>query len=533
MNRERSADAIYRSPRAGLTIPAVALTEFVLAKRGAEREQTALVDTVGGATYTYAALEERVRRTAGGLAARGFRRGDVLALWAPNSIDYPVLFHAAALAGGATTTINPLYTAREAARQIADSGARVLVTSPALAPAAREAVREAPVEQRYVFGACADVPDVAELAQAPPLAAQVAVDAHTDVVALPYSSGTTGLPKGVMLTHRNLVANVLQLGTSGHFSAGDRYLCVLPMFHIYGLVAITNVALHLGATLYVAPKYELTSLLATLASARITVAHLVPPIVLQLSKHPDVVRGAFPHLRTIFSGAAPLSPPVIDACRERIGVDVIQGYGMTEASPTTHVSPVERELQCVGSVGSLAANTECRIVDPESGRDVERGARGEIWVRGPQVMRGYLNQPEATRATVDEEGWLHTGDIGLVDEREQLHVVDRLKELIKYKGFQIAPAELEAVLVAHPAVADAAVIPVADDEAGEVPKAFVVRRAPIEASELLAFVASHVAPHKKLRALEFVEVIPRSPSGKILRRVLVAAERARGLGPAS
>ena len=531
MNDGRGAEVILRSPRAELAIPDVALTEFAVVKRGVQRDALALVDTVSGAAYTYAELEERVRRTAGGLVARGFRRGDVLALYAPNSIDYPVLFHAAALAGGATTTINPLYTPHEAARQLADSRARVLVTTPALADAARAAVQAAPVEQLYTFGPGAGLPDVAELRAAPPLAAQVPVDPRADVVALPYSSGTTGLPKGVQLTHTNLVANVLQLGTSGHFVADDRYVCVLPMFHIYGLVAITNVALHLGATVHVAPKFELESLLATLKNARITVAHLVPPIVLQLAKRADVTRDSFPHLRTIFSGAAPLSEAVVEACRTRLGVNVIQGYGMTESSPTTHVSPHAPELQRAGSVGALVANTECRLVDPETRRDVARGERGEIWVRGPQVMKGYLNEPDATRATVDVEGWLHTGDIGLVDDAEQLFVVDRLKELIKYKGFQIAPAELEAVLVAHPAVADAAVIPLADEHAGEVPQAFVVRKAAIEVEELLAYVASRVAPHKKLRALTFVDAIPRSASGKILRRVIAAAERTRRAGP--
>jgi len=522
---------IYQSARPAIELPDVTLTDFVLTKTGALRDKPALVDAASGRALSFGALEERVRATARGLAELGFGPGDVLALHSPNALEYAVAFHAAALAGGATTTINPAYTAEEVAQQLRDSGARLLVTAPELVERARAAAASAGITQLYALGDGGGLPALASLARAGGFE-QVPVDARQALVALPYSSGTTGLPKGVMLTHRNLVANALQLGGSGHFQQGDVFVCVLPMFHIYGLAAILNLGLQLGATIHVVARFEFEALLRTLQDARVTLAHLVPPILIQLAKHPAVERYDLSKLRAIFSGAAPLSREITAACEQRLNLRILQGYGLTESSPATHVTPLDAARARPGTVGELLAGTECRLVDPQTGSDAARGQPGEIWVRGPQVMRGYLGCPEATRATVDAEGWLRTGDIGTVeagtgDGPEQFAIVDRLKELIKYKGFQVAPAELEAVLLGHASVADAAVIPLADDEAGEVPKAFVVRKGPVGEAELLAYVAERVAPHKKLRALEFVDQIPKSPSGKILRRVLVERERAR------
>ncbi|MBI5362281.1 MAG: AMP-binding protein [Planctomycetes bacterium] len=516
---------IHRSQRPSIELSGVALGELVLRKTGVLRSKPALVDAASGRSVTFDELDELVGRCAAGLHAHGFRREDVLALYAPNAIEFVIAFHAAARLGGATTTINPLATGDEALRQLVDSRARVLVAGEAQHERVVPLLPSTSVQRAFVLGASADAPSFTTLLGHGVRREQEDVDPARDVVALPYSSGTTGLPKGVMLTHANLSANVLQLAGTGQFLRDDVELCVLPMFHIYGLVAILNLNLHLGATVVILPRFDLEGLLATLRDRRVTVAPLVPPIVLQLVKHPQLARGALPALRTIMSGAAPLSAELTTACEERLGVRVIQGYGMTESSPATHVTPLVGSV--AGSAGALVGSTEMRLVDPEAGLDAGPGATGEVWVRGPQVMRGYLNQPEATRATVDAERWLHTGDLGRVDANGQLFVVDRLKELIKYKGFPVAPAELEAVLVAHPAVLDAAVIPVPDDEAGEVPKAFVVRRAPVDAADLLAFVAERVAPYKRVAVVEFVDAIPKSPSGKILRRVLVEAERAR------
>jgi len=256
----------------------------------------------------------------------------------------------------------------------------------------------------------------------------------------------------------------------------------------------------------------------------------VPPIALALAKHPAVEKYDLSRMRTLFSGAAPLGEAVTRACKERLGCVVMQGYGLTETSPVTHVSPVDPDRIKAGAVGPPIPNTECKIVDLVNGRPVGAGELGEICMRGPQVMKGYLNKPEATAAMIDAEGWLHSGDIGYADADGYLHVVDRVKELIKYKGMQVAPAEIEAVLLSHPAVADAAVVPSPDDEAGEVPKAFLVLKGEATPEEIMAWVAERVAPHKRLRRVEVIGQIPKSLSGKILRRVLVQQERERAAG---
>jgi acyl-CoA synthetase (AMP-forming)/AMP-acid ligase II len=330
-----------------------------------------------------------------------------------------------------------------------------------------------------------------------------------------------------MLTHRNLVSNMCQLEVFETVSQEDTLLCVLPMFHIYGMVVIMNLGLRAGATIITMPRFELEQFLQLAQRYGVTLAHLVPPVVLALTKSPVVEQYDLSKLKTVFSGAAPLGEDLTRACQERLSCRVIQGYGMTETSPCTHLTPLNMVEQKPGSVGVCVPNTECKLVCPDTGAAQGFKGRGEIWIRGPQVMKGYLNRPEATAQTVDEEGWLHTGDIAYADEDGHFYIVDRLKELIKYKGFQVAPAELEAVLVTHPCVADAAVIPSPDEEAGEVPKAFVVLRAEAEAEEIMEFVAARVAPHKKIRHVEFVEQIPKSPSGKILRRILKERERER------
>jgi len=274
------------------------------------------------------------------------------------------------------------------------------------------------------------------------------------------------------------------------------------------------------------PRFELEPFLALLEAHRITRAFVVPPLVLALANDPAVDRYDVSSLRGVMSGAAPLDAALEAACARRLSCALIQGYGLTEASPVTHAVSDEPGAARPGSIGPLLPNTECRVVDPASGSDLGPGEDGELWIRGPQVMAGYLNNPEATAATLDAAGWLHTGDIGHADPDGYFTIVDRLKELIKYKGFQVPPAELEAMLRTHPAVADAAVIPIPDEECGEVPKAFVVLRRAVPPEALLAYVAERVAPYKKIRAVEVVDAIPRSPSGKILRRVLKQHERA-------
>ena len=353
-----------------------------------------------------------------------------------------------------------------------------------------------------------------------------------DLATLIYTSGTTGKPKGVMLTHRNLVANMVQLDGMHSLSRGlteeDTVIAILPFFHIYGLLVIMNWALSNGARIVVMSRFELETILGALQDYGVTYLHLVPPILLALAKHPVVDQYDLSSLDAINSGAAPLGEGLASAVEERLDCIVGQGYGLTETSPVTHHGPNQVRGQCPhASIGPSLPNTETQIVDVDSGTALGPGERGEVWIRGPQVMRGYLNRPDATAETLDEDGWLHTGDIGYADENGYFYIVDRLKELIKYKGFQVAPAELEALLLTHPQIKDVAVVRSPDPDAGEVPKAFVVADGELSAEDVMSFVAAVVAPHKKIRRVEFVDEVPKSPAGKILRRVLVEREQGR------
>lgn len=519
---------IFRSPFPDVEIPDVSLTEFVLGGAAGLADRPALIDGVSGRVLTYAQLAGAVRAAAAGLARRGFAKGDVLALFSPNLPEYVVAFHAVATLGGVVTTVNPMYTADELAKQLADSGAKYLVTIPQLVGRAREASEGKGLRELFVFGeAEGATPFAALLEGGADDLPEVEIDPAADLVVLPYSSGTTGVCKGVMLTHRNLVANLAQIRGTEHDWRDETLVCVLPLFHIYGMSVIMNHGLRCGSTLVTLPRFDFEQLLLVMQDYRVSLAHLVPPIVLALSKSPLVDAYDLSALRTIFSGAAPLGAEQVRECTGRLGCTVIQGYGMTETSPVTHLTTWEHNRP--GSVGVCVPNMECKLVSVETGEEVGVGERGEVCVRGPQVMKGYLGRPEATAQTVDAEGWLHTGDVARADAEGFFYIVDRAKELIKYKAFQVAPAELEALLLTHRSVADAAVIPSPDDEAGEVPKAFVVVKEGhgLTESEVMGFVAERVAPYKKVRRVEFVPQIPKSPSGKILRRLLVERERAR------
>ncbi|MBO0866051.1 MAG: 4-coumarate--CoA ligase family protein [Mycobacterium sp.] len=519
---------VVRSPFPDIDIPEVPFTDFVLGCAGERGDKPAFIDAPTGRTITYAQLVGSVRAAAAGLVERGFGKGEVFAHCAPNLPEYAVAFHAVATVGGINTTANPLLTADELAAQLKDSAARLLVTVPEHLDKAGVAAARAGVEEVLVYGEAAGAVPFASLLEAAGEPPKVAIDPAEDVVVLPYSSGTTGVPKGVMLTHRNLVANVCQsIAGEGWADRDDRVVAALPFFHIYGLVWIMNIPLYFGHTVVTMPRFDLPEFLRVLQDYRITRAALVPPIILALAKHPLVDEFDLSSLEFIGSGAAPLSAQLETACAKRLGCRIAQGYGLTETSPTTHRVTDELAGEMPGEVGPLVPNTECRIVDVVTGTDVPAGESGELCIRGPQVMKGYLNNPQATARTIDPDGWLHTGDVARIEENGSLRIVDRIKELIKYKGYQIAPAELEALLLTHPAIADAAVIPLPDEEAGEVPKAFVVASGSITPEEVTRFVAAHVAPYKKVRAAEIIDEIPKAPSGKILRRLLIERERVR------
>jgi acyl-CoA synthetase (AMP-forming)/AMP-acid ligase II len=514
---------LYRSPYPEVEIPDLPLTSFIL--RHAERLTTkpALIDGPTGRTLTYGELADGVRRVASGLARRGFRQGDVFATICPNVPEFALAFYGAASLGGATTMLNPLYTADEMQRQLADSGARFVLTVPEALATVREAVTGTRVEDIFVLGDGDGATTFRRLLEHEDPLFEVDIGPD-DVAALPYSSGTTGRPKGVMLTHRNLLASVLTRRAVLPAPEDDAYLCVTPLFHIAG-ISVLNGTLHAGATIVLLPRFDFQTFLRLLQDYRATRTALPPQIVRELSQHPLVAEYDLSRLGLIMWSVAPMGEGAARACRERIGCRVKQAYGLTEGGGMTHVVPAAAEDR-PGSTGLPLPGIEYTIVDLATGAAAVPGQPGEIRVRGPHVMKGYLNQPEATADAIDAEGWLRTGDIGCADEDGWLTIVDRVKELIKYKGFQVAPAELEALLLSHPTVSDAAVIPSPDEEAGEVPKAFVVLRSEATADELMAFVAARVAPYKKVRRLEFIDQIPKSASGKILRRVLVERERA-------
>lgn len=527
---------IYSGGQLGAEIPDVDLSSFVLRRARELGEKPALIDGPSGRPLSYAELERSVRGFAAGLAARGFAKGDTFAIYMSNVPEYAIAFHGVLAAGGRCTTANPLYTARELGHQLADCGARMLLTAPPFLDVAREAAAAAGDCEVFVLGdpaggadgGAAGVSSFSELLGDPDAAPVVAIDPARDIAAILYSSGTTGLSKGVMLSHRNLVANTVQSETVLALSADDVVIAVLPFFHVYGLSVIMNLGLLAGATLVTMPRFELEQFLDLLERHRVTRAYVVPPIALALAKHPAVDGRDLSSLRHILSGAAPLGADLAEDVAQRIGCSVSQGYGMTEMSPVTHTAPPFSAAQKPGSIGPPIPGTECRLVDPDTGQDAPPGERGELWMRGPQVMMGYLGNPQATAAMIDDDGWLHSGDVAIVDEDGWFAIVDRVKELIKYKGFQVAPAELEAILITHPQVADCAVIGVPDDEAGELPKAFVVPAGDdLDTDALTAFVAEQVAPHKRIRAMELVQEIPKSPSGKILRRLLRDRDHAR------
>ena len=526
---------IVRSPWPDVVVPDVSITDYVLRHAERLRDRPSMIDGPTGRTLTFGQLADSIRRVATGLAGRGFRKGDVLAIYSPNLPEYAVIFHAVASLGGINTTVNPLYTAGELAKQLKDSGARFLITVPPFLDKAKEAAAAAGVEEIYVFGTAEGARPFAELLEAPPSPPSVKINPREDVVVLPYSSGTTGLPKGVMLTHHNLVANLCQAEGFKDFDGfkdGDVVIAVLPFFHIYGMVVIMKLGLCQGATIVSMPRFDFQEFLTAVQKYRVSILPLVPPIVLGMVKHPAVSQFDLSSVRLVFSGAAPLGEEIAQELSTKLGCPVVQGYGMTEASPVTHLSPTKNAPRKPGSIGFVVPNTEVKLMDVVTGEEAGPGGEGELLIRGPQIMKGYLNQPGETADSIDREGWYHTGDVGYVDPEGWFYIVDRTKELIKYKGMQVAPAELEALLFTHPAILDAAVIRKADEEAGEVPKAFVVLK-PDAASKattgeaIMAFVAERVAPHKRIRHLEFIEQIPKSPSGKILRRMLVQMEKER------
>lgn len=531
----------WTSPKPDLAIPDLPLTDFLLGGlRPQDLDRIAVLDHQSGESLTYGQVVNQTDAFATWLAARGLGTGSVVAICLPNCPTYLPVFHGAARSGAASTLVNASYTADEIARQLEITRAAVLVAHAGVADRALAAARTAGLDEDAVVlvgaepaGAVVAWGDVLATPPDPPV---VDIDPARHVVALPFSSGTSGLPKAVMLTHRNLLANLLMFDDLvAHLDVDLPVLAFLPYSHVFSLNVSLNWSLYRRSTQYTLSSFDPMVMLAAIQERRPALLCLVPTVAVFLAKHPAVTAFDLSSLRLVVSGSAPLAAPLATAVEQRVGARVIQGYGMTELSTCTHVVPPDRPDIDPGSVGFALRNVRFRVVDPASGRDVDVPATGpsepgELWCSGPNVMLGYFGVPADADATLDAAGWIHTGDLVTVDAAGVVHVVDRLKELIKRQGLQIAPVELECVLAQHPDVADAAVLGVTSASAtDQTPVALVQLRPDAAASgpDLLRFVADRVAPHKQLGGVHFVPTIPRSAAGKIQRRKLPALLQAR------
>ncbi len=528
----------FHSPLPDVEIPSTSVFDFLFGDIAeADLDEPAFIDSRDGSETSYRSLIEQIELVAGSLAHRGVAVGDVVALHCPNVPAFGAVFHGILRAGATATTVNSLFTGDEIAKQLRDSGATMLFTVSPLMEAAKAGAAQVGMDDDHVvvLDGVEGHPNLLDLfadGAAPP---EVRFDADTHLAVLPYSSGTTGVPKGVMLTHRNLVANVCQSRPMITVRGHDRLLAVLPFFHIYGMTVLLNAALYNRGCLVTMPRFDLQDFLRTVSEFRCTYLFIAPPIAVALAKHPMVDDYDLGSVDTVFSGAAALDAQLGNMVAKRLGCKVKQGYGMSEMSPVSHAHRPDVEAP-LDSVGVTIPNMTCKIVEPgtddevdyprEGEVDDQGGPRlsepGELWCAGPNVMVGYLRNEQATHDSVDSEGFLHTGDIARIDADGNVYIVDRLKELIKYKGYQVAPAELEALLLTNPGVADAAVVGVRDADGEEVPKAFVVRQegADLSDQDVMDFVAERVAPYKKVRQVQFIEEVPKSTAGKILRKDL-------------
>ncbi|ESR48558.1 hypothetical protein CICLE_v10000764mg [Citrus x clementina] len=526
------SNSIFYSKRKPVSLPpneSLDVTTFISSR--AHHGRTAFIDAATGRHLTFSELWRAVDSVSTCLSDMGIRKGHVILLLSPNSIFFPVVCLAVMSLGAIITTTNPLNTKQEIAKQIADSKPVLAFTISQLVP--KLAGSTLPIvllddEKTTSTEGIKTVTTLPQMMRKEPSGTLVRDRINQDDVAtLLYSSGTTGASKGVVSSHRNLIAMVQTV--LGRFKLEDgeqTFICTVPMFHIYGLAAFATGLLASGSTIVVLSKFDMHEMLSSISKYRATYLPLVPPILVALISGADQIRSKYDlsSLQSVLSGGAPLSREVIEGFVQKYPkVRILQGYGLTESTGIGASTDSLEESRKYGTAGMLSPSMEAKIVDPDSGKALLVNQTGELWLKGPSIMKGYFSNPEATTSTLDSEGWLRTGDLCYIDDDGFIFIVDRLKELIKYKGYQVPPAELEALLLTHPKVSDAAVVPFPDKEAGQYPMAYVVREAGsrLSENEVMDFVARQVAPYKRVRRVAFVASIPKNPSGKILRKDLI------------
>ncbi|SCZ98633.1 BZ3500_MvSof-1268-A1-R1_Chr3-1g05514 [Microbotryum saponariae] len=560
---------IHTSPHPPVELPVCSVWDKVWSNpAGLADSEVAVIDGPSGRTHTRGDLKKKSQQLAYGYRQLGLTPGQVVCIFSPNSFYYHMIVLAAQCAGCVLSGANAAYTSQEMAHQLSDSSTELLMCHPSNLDVALKATKavgwsEHKQKERIVLAVmtdeagpagnseprimvalhplsdlstlifsstflCTAYKSISDLVKSKHELTPFRVeDPKSTVAYLGYSSGTSGKAKGVRTSHYNMTS-VLSILKPFVVTKDDVHLAVLPLNHIYGLTKLLHWPLITGSKVVVMPKFDLEPFCAIVQKYKCSVCMLVPPIALLLAREPIVDSYDFSSMRLIVSGAAPLSGELAEEVSKQLGAAVCQAYGLTETSPTTHYCPIETPTP--GSIGPLLPMMRGRIVDPETGRDVEPGEQGEMWLQGPNVMLGYLNRPEANAETLVEDAhgrWLKTGDIAWVDQKGYYFITDRLKELIKYKGFQVAPAELEGTCLECPYVADVAVIGVwDDDQASELPRAYVVLSAEGKkqsdgAKAVREWVDQRVSAHKKLRGgVKIVDMVPKSPSGKLLRRIL-------------
>ncbi|KAJ6921009.1 4-coumarate--CoA ligase-like 5 [Populus alba x Populus x berolinensis] len=530
------SNSVFYSKRKSIPLPQtdfLDVTTFISSRP--HHGETAFIDAATGRHLSFKDLWKAVDSVATCLYDMGIRKGHVILLLSPNSIFFPIVCLSVMSLGAVITTTNPLNTPREIAKQIANSKPSLAFTTPELLAKLTESnsnltiiliddeITDASTKTKAKI-----VTTLSEMVKKEPRGIRVREQVNQDDTAtLLYSSGTTGESKGVVSSHKNLIAMVQTIVERFRLNEGDhKFICTVPMFHIYGLAAFATGILAAGSTVIVLSKFEMGEMLSTIVKYRATYLPLVPPILVALINGADQIRERYDlsSLNFVLSGGAPLSKEMVEGFSEKFpGVTILQGYGLTESAGIGASTDTLEESRRYGTAGLLSPNTEAKIVDPESGKALLVNQTGELWLRAPSVMKGYFSNPEATSSTIDSEGWLRTGDLCYIDDDGFIFVVDRLKELIKYKGYQVPPAELEALLLTHPEISDAAVIPFPDKQVGQFPMAYVVRKAGSNLSEkaVMDFIAGQVAPYKRIRRVAYVAAIPKNPSGKILRKDLI------------